>query len=119
VDTRVWLIVRMVISIEELVWRRSSGEWHLLAGRRRMGRVLPDSKHPGMFRSVLATGRLSDMANLSWAKSTTLDAAAREIEWEVRQRSGNTPPLLGKTRVLFWSTSPLVRFSSATLSSAA
>ena len=27
-----------------------------------MGRVLPDTKHPGMVRSVLATGRLSDMA---------------------------------------------------------
>ena len=54
-----------------------------------------------MFRSVLATGRLSDMANLSSAKSTTLDAAAREIEWEVASGRETHLTLLGKTRVFF------------------
>ena len=87
-----------------------------------MGRVLPDTKRPGMFRSVLATGRLSDMANLSWAKSTTLDASAREIEWDIRQRSAIAAHFSAENEGVFRSTSPLVRTndSGATfLSSAA
>jgi hypothetical protein len=49
-----------------------------------MGRVVPDNEHRGMYRVVLARGRLSDMANLSWAKDTALAAATRELEYEAR-----------------------------------
>src|SRR6516164_2536593 len=51
-----------------LTWRRDGADWVLLYKRRRMGRVLPDNQHRGMYRSVLSRGHLSDMANLSWAK---------------------------------------------------
>ena len=47
-----------------------------------MGRVVPDSRYPKMYRSVRADGRLSDMANLSWAKDAVLGAAIRELGWD-------------------------------------
>ena len=52
----------------------------------RFGRLYPDSRWPGMWRSTLSDGRPSDMANLSWAKNAVLAMAEREIEWEVRQK---------------------------------
>jgi hypothetical protein len=48
-----------------LTWRRDGTGWVLLAGRRSFGRVVADSKYPGMWRSTLSGGRLSDMANLA------------------------------------------------------
>src|SRR5262249_49690851 len=59
----------------------------LLVGRRRMGRVVPDQKYPGMYRSTLSAGRLSDMSNLAHAKDAVMAAAERELEWEARRRS--------------------------------
>jgi hypothetical protein len=55
-----------------------------MCGRRRFGRVYPDTKHPGMWRSTLPNGQPSDMANLSWAKSAVLIMAERELEYEAR-----------------------------------
>jgi hypothetical protein len=52
-----------------------------------MGRVIPDSKYPGMWRSTLSGGRLSDMANISWAKNAVLVAAERELEWEGKKKA--------------------------------
>jgi len=66
----------------DLTWRRDGADWALLYKRRRMGRVLPDNRHRGMYRSVLSRGHLSDMANLSWAKRAVLAAAIRELAWE-------------------------------------
>jgi hypothetical protein len=67
-----------------LTWHRDGADWILLAGRRRFGRVVPDRKYPDMWRSVLSGGRLSDMANLAWAKNAVLVAAEREMEYEAR-----------------------------------
>jgi hypothetical protein len=67
-----------------LTWRRDGADWILLAGRRRFGRVVPDSKYPDMWRSLLSGGGLSDMANLAWAKNAVLVAAEREMEYEAR-----------------------------------
>jgi len=41
-------------------------------GNTEFARAVPDEKYPGMWRVRSAEGRLSDMANLTWAK----DAAA-------------------------------------------
>ena len=38
----------------------------------------------------MSDGRLSDMANLSWARNAVMEAAVREIEWESRQ-AATTP----------------------------
>ncbi len=62
-----------------LKWQRAGKSWLLLHGRRRMGRVVPDGKYPGMYRSVIDRGSLSDMANLSWSKDAVLKAALREL----------------------------------------
>ena len=70
-----------------LIWRRDGADWVLFSGRRRFGRVVADSKYPEMWRSTLSGGRLSDMANLAWAKNAVLAAAERELEWEARQRA--------------------------------
>jgi hypothetical protein len=74
-----------------LEWRRDGTGWRLFHGRRRFGRVVPDDKHPGMWRSVLATGQLSDMANLSWARNAVLETALRELEFEQRRLAATDP----------------------------
>jgi len=84
-----------------LTWHRDGADWILLAGRRRFGRVIPDSQYPGMWRSRLSGGRLSDMANLAWAKNAVLVAAERELEWEERQRAANHPSKCSENRGVF------------------
>ena len=68
-----------------LQWKQSESDWILYHGRRRMGRVVPDGKYPGMWRSVISRSQLSDMANLSWSKNAVLLAAERELAWEANQ----------------------------------
>jgi len=75
-----------------LQWKRDGADWVLFCNHRRMGRVVPDSKYPGMWRSVKPRGRLSDLANLSWAKNAVLVAAERELEWEARDVAAIDPP---------------------------
>ena len=70
----------------QLKWQRDGNVWILLYRRKRMGRVVPDKDHPGMWRSVKSNGR-SDLANLSWAKDAVLAQAVRELAYE----AANTP----------------------------
>ena len=56
----------------QLKWTREGDAWILLYRRRRMGRVVPDTDHPRMWRSVKVDGILSDTANLSSAPATRL-----------------------------------------------
>jgi hypothetical protein len=84
-----------------LIWRRDRADWVLFSGRRRFGRVVPDSKHAGVWRSVLSGGRLSDRANLAWAKNAVLMAAERELEWEGRQRAAIVSPKCQEKRGVF------------------
>ena len=66
----------------DLTWRREpGGDWLLLNNRRRVGRVVPDSKYPDMWRVHWPGDGYSDLVNLSWAK----DALARFAETESRQ----------------------------------
>ena len=51
----------------QLKWKRDGTDWVLWYGRHRVGHVVPDAKHPGMFRWATSSGRLSDMANISWS----------------------------------------------------
>ena len=60
-------------------WMREGADWVLKFNRRKLGRVFPDDRYPGMWRSRRADGQLSDMANLSWAKHAVLAAAERDI----------------------------------------
>jgi hypothetical protein len=89
-----------------LTWHRDGADWVLLAGRRHFGRVVRDGQHPNMWRSTLLGGRLSDMANLAWAKNAVLVAAEREIEWETR--AANTPSKCPEKRGVFEGAAPLV-----------
>jgi len=91
-----------------LTWRRDGIDWILLSGRRRFGRVVPDNKYPNMWRSVLSGGRLSDMANLAWAKNAVLVAAERELEWEARQEPATAPPKCPQKEGVFESAAPPV-----------
>lgn len=72
----------------QLKWQRDGSDWILLYRRRRMGRVVPDDKHSGMYRSIKPDGSLSDMANLSWSKDAVLAAATREVAYKL----ANDPP---------------------------
>ena len=57
-----------MIGYDDLVWRGDA----VFYNRRKILNVVRDSKHPSMWRVRLPDGRLSDMANRTWAK----DAAA-------------------------------------------
>jgi hypothetical protein len=63
----------------DVYWSREGKDWVLKLGRRKLGRVFPDDRYPGLWRSRRADGRLSDMANLSWAKDAVLAVAERDI----------------------------------------
>jgi hypothetical protein len=92
-------------------WKRDGTGWILVAGKRRFGRVVPDDKHPGMWRSILPGGRLSDMANLSWARNAVLEVALRELEYEARQRAVIDPSKCPVKRGVFQGTSSLTAIS--------
>jgi hypothetical protein len=96
----------------DLAWRRDGVGWILFHKRRRLGRVLPDNQHRGMYRSVLSRGRLSDMASLSWAKNAVLVAAERELEFEHRSRPANDPPKWPEKQGVFNGSAPPARFSA-------
>jgi hypothetical protein len=91
-----------------LTWRRDGLDWVLLAGKRRMGRVKPDIRWPGMWRSTLSGGRLSDMANLAWSKNAVLVAAERELEFEDRTQTGKHPSKCPENRGVLGQGSPPV-----------
>lgn len=65
----------------QLYWTRDGDDWVLKLGRRKLGRVFRDEKCSSMWRSQRADGRLSDMANLSWAKDAVLAGAERDIRY--------------------------------------
>ena len=89
-----------------LTWKRDGLDWVLLSGKRRMGRVKPDSKYPGMWRSTLSGGRLSDMANLAWAKNAVLVAAERELEMGGSHAVGKSPLEMPAKQGCFGARSP-------------
>ena len=78
-----------------LKWRRDGGNWLLLCNRRRVGRVVPDSRYPKMYRSVRADGKHSDIANLSRAKDAALGAAIRDLAWDTANRSRKAQQIAG------------------------
>ena len=90
---------------QSLTWRKAGKGWRLYAGKRRFGDVVPDAKHPNMWRSILSGGRLSDMANLSWARNAVLESAVREIEWEERQQAATDPAFIRDSGAVFEATS--------------
>ena len=92
---------------QQLTWRRVGAGWVLLLDRKRVGSVLPDETYPNMWRPVLSGGRLGNMGNLSWAKSTSLDAAIREIEFATK--SANAPSKSQENRGVLNGRAPLVR----------
>ena len=61
-----------------------------------------------MWRSVLSGGRLSDMANLAWAKNAVLIAAERELEWEARSRAAIAPSNCPENEGVFEGAAPPV-----------
>jgi hypothetical protein len=56
---------------------------------------------------VLSDGSLSDMANMSWAKNAVLEAAIRELEWEICQKPAITPQKPQQNAGVFEQPSPL------------
>jgi hypothetical protein len=92
-----------------LKWTREGDAWILLYRRRRMGRVVPDKDHPGMWRSVKVDGILSDVANLSWSKDAVLAQAARDVAYE----RANTPSKPQQNRGSFRPKSSPMRLNAA------
>jgi hypothetical protein len=97
-------IFRSVMTDEEefaarsqLKWTREGDEWILLYRRRRMGRVVADKDHPGMWRSVKPNG-LSDMANISRSKDSVMAQAIREIAWDAANSPQKCPVKRGSRK---------------------
>jgi hypothetical protein len=99
--------------IGSLKWIRHGDGWRLMNKGRNFGDVVPDKTYPGMWRCVLSGGRLSDMANLSWARSLTMDAAERELEYEARQAARQDPQKCPEKRGVFEGTSPPVSLNAS------
>ena len=76
----------------QLKWQWDGDAWILFYRRRRMGRVVPDKDHPGMWRSVKSNG-LSDMAKLSWAKDAVIAQAVREVAYDAADDPSKCPTL--------------------------
>ena len=91
----------------QLKWAREDDAWILLYRRRRMGRVVPDKDHSGMWQSVKVDGILSDTANLCWSKDNVMAQAIREVAWNATNDPQKCPVNRGSHRV---KSSP-VRFS--------
>jgi hypothetical protein len=79
----------------QLKWTREGDAWILLYRRRRMGCVVPDKNHPGMWRSVKVDGILSDTANLSWSKDNVMAQAIREVAWNAANDPQKCPAKRG------------------------
>ena len=84
----------------QLKWQRDGDEWVLLYRRRRMGRVVPYSANPGMYRS-LKSGDFSDISNLSWAKDAVLAQAVREVAYELANDPSKCPVKRGVSKSNF------------------
>ena len=92
----------------QLKWTREGDAWILLYRRRRMGRVVPDKDHQGMWRSVKSSG-LSDMANLCWSKDNEMAQAIREVAWD----AANDPQKCPVKRGFRDQKSPPIRLNAA------
>ena len=101
-------VVRADLIGASLEWKPDGDGWRLFSGRRRFGRVIPDAKYPGMWRSPLPGGRLSDMANFAWACNAVLEVALRELEWEARE-AATAPPKCPENEGVFSTTASPVR----------
>jgi hypothetical protein len=62
-------------SRRHLQWVRDGAAWVVRNGGSELVRVVPDEKYPGMWRVRSPDGRLSDMANITWAKDAAVTMA--------------------------------------------
>jgi hypothetical protein len=108
-------VIRADLIGTNLRWRCVGTGWHLFLGRRFFGAVIPDSKHPGMWRSPLASGCRSDMANMSWTRHAVFEGEIRELQWEAQHDHAITPPKCPENEGVFGTTSPPVRQNGAAL----
>jgi hypothetical protein len=62
-------------SRRHLTWVRHGTAWLVRHSGTELARVVPDEKYPGMWRVRSPDGRLSDMANITWAKDAAVTMA--------------------------------------------
>ena len=92
-----------------LTWKRVRSGWRLFDGKRRFGDVVPDSNIAGIWRCVLSGGRLSDLANLPWARNAVMEAAVRELLFEARHDAATDPLKCPVNGGVFGSRTPPIR----------
>ena len=110
--TPISILSKELDAIRRLHWRKAGRGWRLYGEHgRKFGAVFPDKEIRGMWRTPLSGGRMSDMANLSWARAAVLEAAVLELEWEARQSAATTPSIPEEIEGVFGDGSPPVRFS--------
>ncbi len=82
---------------KDFAWRECPDGWALRAigHRSAIVHVVPDGVWPGMWRIRYRDGRLSDMANLSWARDSAVAAAMRLLDprRQAEQSVSRAPPM--------------------------
>jgi hypothetical protein len=71
-----------IYSRKDFSWHEQSDGWalHAIGHRSAIVHVVPDGVRPGMWRIRHPDGRLSDMANLTWAKDGAIAVAMRWLD---------------------------------------
>lgn len=84
-----------MISADELVWRKRSGDLTLHVTNRNAAvlRVVPDKTYTGMWRVEFPDGAVSDMANVTRAKDAAIGHALATVNRpKTIPRDGPTAP---------------------------
>jgi hypothetical protein len=68
-----------IFARRELTWRRAGDDLDLCLGQTVLVRMMPDPRLPGMWRVRDRDGRMSDMANITRAKETSIRFALTEL----------------------------------------
>ncbi len=86
-----------IYSRKDFAWRKGPDGWdlHAIGHRSAIVHVVPDGVWPGMWRICYRDGRLSDMANLSWARDGAVAVAMRLVDprRQAEQRVSRDPSM--------------------------
>jgi hypothetical protein len=79
-----------VFARRELTWRTAGDALALCHGQTVLVHMMPDPRLPGMWRVRYRDGRISDMANITRAKETSIRFALAELNRQEMRPEGSS-----------------------------